>query len=80
LDFWGREDILFIATSHQLTIWDGATFNVLGYWEGAGIQVHGIWGNSPDEVFLAVHQPYSATGDCGPEYLLWWDGYEFHWF
>ena len=77
---WGSEGILYIVTTHQLAMWDGSSFSVLGYWEGSGIGIDEIWGNSPDEVFLAVIQPRTSSGDCGPEYLLMWDGHEFHWF
>ena len=93
LGMWGIEGVLFFHTSSQLVMWDGVDFRVLGYWPGEDVITeegwHGceyrmfirsIWGNSPEEVFLAVARVDFEEGSCGPEFLLWWDGSEFHWF
>jgi hypothetical protein len=80
LGMWGIDGTLFFHTEYQLTVWNGSGFTVLGYWENAGIFINAIWGNSPGEVFLAVSDPNHESSDCGPEYLLWWDGTNFHWF
>jgi hypothetical protein len=68
-------------------------FRVLGHWPGEDVElpegghdcegrigINAIWGNSPDEMFMAIHDPNHTTSDCAPEMLLWWDGHEFHWF
>jgi len=92
VDIWGTDGIIFFHTPNQLVTWDGVEFSVLGYWpmrevsDGGSfhceprIEISAIWGNSPEEVFLAVRDPDHVTPDCGAEYVLWWDGSEFHWF
>jgi hypothetical protein len=90
---WGTDGILFFHTYTQFVMWDGAEFVVLGYWPGEytelsdgeygcenRLQITGIWGNSPEEVFLSIENTELYEGDCGREFLLWWDGSEFHWF
>jgi hypothetical protein len=91
---WGADGILYFHTENQLAMWDGVEFSILGYWPGEDvwhpdrevnecvgrIEVNAIWGNATDEVFISVHDPEHVTEDCGSEYLLWWDGHEFHWF
>ena len=80
---WGMDGILFFHTAAHLVRWDGTSFEVLGYWpfgDYRHIQINAIWGNSLTELFLAVRDTDHPTAGCGTEYVLWWDGSEFHWF
>ena len=77
---WGVDGNLFFHSFHCFVMMDQAVFTVLGNWRDSGITINNIWGNSPTEVFLAVTDPAHESADCGPEYLLWWDGAAFHWF
>ena len=79
-DMWGSDGELFFTTGRQLVRWDGESFETIGMWLGTGLSINAIWGNSTDEVFLAVGESDVVTSDCGPVYLMWWDGSEFHWF
>ena len=89
---WGSDGVLFFHTNHQVAMWDGADFTVIGYWPGEdvwrdgewhgcenGIAIRDMWGNSHDEVFFAVLSSEFHDEPCGDEFLLWWDGTEFHW-
>jgi hypothetical protein len=89
---WGIEGTLFFHTGKQLAMRDGVDFAVIGYWPGeytateggyecrGAIEIHSIWGNAPEELFIAAWDNEQEFGECGSEYLLWWDGSEFHWF
>jgi hypothetical protein len=91
LGMWGRDGVLFFHTTRQLVMWDGVGFRVLGYWPGTytpssggwycrgQVVIRAIWGNSVDELFLAVEESDVDTDLC-EEYIMWWDGSEFHWF
>jgi hypothetical protein len=94
MGFWSKDGVLFFHTGQQLVRWDGVEFTVLAHWpdhfvpdgtelggtcEG-GLGISSIWGNEVDEVFLAVNSPWVYDAACGTEFLLWWDGSEFHWF
>jgi len=87
---WGADSTLFFHTEVQLVMWDTSGFRVLGYWPGEariisdleyhcvdGLSIMDIWGNSSTEVFLAVQPGGDVRSGCR-EYLLWWDGTEFH--
>ncbi len=91
---WGKDGVLFFHTMKQIVMWDGAGFTVLASWPGIqtplgggsywcadAMYINSIWGNSASELFIVVLGPEIPTepGTC-PEYLLWWDGNEFHWF
>jgi len=90
--FWGKDGVLFFFTESALVRWDGEEFTILGHWprhevaSGSGYEcregfwITAIWGNEVDEVFLAVNNSEIYDADCGEEFLLWWDGSEFHWF
>ena len=90
--FWGMDGVVFFYTESAFVRWDGEEFTVLGHWPreqvemGGGYDCRGglwiadIWGNEVDEVFLAIHGSGIYDEDCGEEFLLWWDGSEFHWF
>ncbi len=88
--FWGKDGALFFHTGRELVMWDGTEFRNIAYWPGhrdgsglyclGGIAIADLWGYSRNEVFLAVSDPAHAATDCGNEYMLWWDGAEFHWF
>jgi hypothetical protein len=93
LGMWGTADKLFMHTAKQFFVWDGSTFSVLAYWPGeesgeypeinceGQVIINSIWGNSDTEVFLAVYdESYFGRSCTRPEFLLWWDGSEFHWF
>jgi hypothetical protein len=84
IGMWGNTGQLFFHTSRQFVTYYEASFHSLGYWpRGTGeeeLNIRSIWGNSTEEVFLAVTHEGHESVDCGPEYLLWWDGSEFHWF
>ena len=90
---WGQAGTLFFHTIDQIVMWDGVEFTVLGYWAGEdavnpegrhycedAINIRGMWGNATDELFLAVRDLNYSSTDCAPQFLLWWDGSEFHWF
>jgi len=78
---WGSEDgVLFIHTDDYLVKHDERGFTLLldlSYDNTVFIQ--SIWGNSATEVFVALYDEDYDTG-CGSQFLLWWDGSEFHWF
>jgi hypothetical protein len=81
---WGTDSTLFFHTAHTIAAWSGGIVRVLGRWlpddEHPGIGIASVWGNSTEEVFLSVIDNGHYSEACGPEYLLWWDGSEFHWF
>jgi hypothetical protein len=91
LGIWGTDAVFFFHTYNQFVMWDGEGFYTLGYWPGVqtdrdgiwfcagSIVIRSIWGNSENEVFLAVEESEIERNAC-EEYLLWWDGSEFHWF
>jgi len=89
--FWGKDGILFFYTGNEIVRWDGVEFTVLGYWPRhrdpagtgcvGGLGILDIWGNDVDEVFLSVGTSEERLlAGCEYEFLLWWDGAEFHWF
>jgi hypothetical protein len=79
--FWGSEDgVLFIHTDDYLVKHDETGFTLLLDLSSDGtVFIQSIWGNSATEVFVALYDEDYDTG-CGSQFLLWWDGHEFHWF
>jgi hypothetical protein len=90
--FWGKDGVLFFFADSTFVRWDGETFTVLGHWPRrveatgtghtclGGLWISDIWGNEVDEVFLGIIDSGIYDEDCGEEFLLYWDGSEFHWF
>jgi hypothetical protein len=75
IKLWGQGGKLFGVAGNVFGQWDGSRFKVLEALSG-GAYFEGLWGNSPSEVFLAVHlvQSASPSKKCGPLQVHWFDG------
>jgi hypothetical protein len=87
-EFWGIDSTLFYIGAAGFGRWNGTAFEALGFWPDeygedgyctGGQDPTGIWGNSVHEVFLAMRGSSETAPGCGFEYILWWDGTNFHW-
>jgi hypothetical protein len=79
---WGTEGYIYFHTKWEMVEWDGVDYrNILSFSCFSGSQrINSIWGNASNEVFISTHDDDSPRTDCDTQYMMWWDGNEFHWF
>jgi hypothetical protein len=79
----GSQDVYF-HTDTELAHWDGTKLETLANWSctggmSSGVRIQGLWGNSSTEIFLTISDGLRfEAGNCGPEYVVFYDGTEFH--
>jgi hypothetical protein len=77
---WGANGVLYIVTQSRVMRWDGNRVKTLAQIDcsrGAVTGFTSIWGNSENEVFIGMLDNGSFD-KCGPSYLLYYDGSQFH--
>ncbi|RYZ07617.1 MAG: hypothetical protein EOO73_11615 [Myxococcales bacterium] len=81
---WGSDDgPLFFRTRLEMGIWNGSEvrlFQLDSEPDSASrrVSTSGLWGLSSEEVFLAVSDRELRDYQCGEQFLLYFDGEEFH--
>jgi len=83
---WGADGIVYFITGWEMGRWNGSSVDVLleppagtdftaypGYFTG-------LWGRSAQEVFVAMWDRRYLDYACGENFLLWFDGSQFHQF
>lgn len=73
LKLWGNNGSLFAIAGNIFGQWDGTRFKILDSLD-SDAYFAGLWGNSPSEVFLAVHDGQSTADKCGPLRVWWFNG------
>ena len=83
---WGADGIVYFITPFEMGRWNGSSVDMLleppagtdftaypGYFTG-------LWGRSAQEVFVAMWDRRYLDYACGENFLLWFDGSQFHQF
>jgi hypothetical protein len=83
---WGADGIVYFITPVEMGRWNGSSVDMLleppagtdftaypGYFIG-------LWGRSAQEVFVAMWDRRYLDYACGENFLLWFDGSQFHQF
>jgi hypothetical protein len=73
LKLWGKDGSLFFVAGNVFGRWDGSGVRTLDTLEGKSYFA-GLWGNSPSEIFLAVHDVQPSVVGCGQLRTRWFDG------
>jgi hypothetical protein len=81
---WGTDDVLFFAgrDGGLGRISNGRLDVLLAPGQTAsGLQITGLWGRSATEVFVALNdEPGYRDYACGGDFMIWFDGSQFHQF
>jgi hypothetical protein len=84
---WGADGMVYFITDGEMGRWNGSSVDMLleppagttkfsvfpGYFTG-------IWGRSAQEVFVAMSDVRYSEYACGGNFMLWFDGSQFHQF
>jgi hypothetical protein len=86
IKLWGADGIVYFITPAEMGRWNGSSVDMLleppagtdftaypGYFIG-------LWGRSAQEVFVAMWDRRYLDYACGENFLLWFDGSQFHQF
>jgi hypothetical protein len=79
LKLWGANGQVYFVTQTEVGRWNGQAAEVLLTLPSDGsLGVTDLWGRSSSEVFVTVHNYNLDQFACGGEFILWFDGSQFH--
>jgi len=87
-DMWGSDGVVFFNTGAAIGRIEDSEIEVINtlpcpdYSQDnfEPLEFTSIWGNSPQEVFIAVEDDSYPRRECGINYIIWYDGKQFHQF
>jgi hypothetical protein len=80
---WGADGIVYFITEFEMGRWNGSSVDMLLEQPAGPIYptlFTGIWGRSAQEVFVAISDRLYLDYACGGNFMLWFDGSQFHQF
>jgi hypothetical protein len=77
---WGVEDVLYFRTSSVFGRVVAGEPEELQRWSCTDTQVtlRDMSGSAVDEVFMVMSDLERTQSNCGPFFVLWWDGDDLH--
>jgi hypothetical protein len=80
---WGANGVLYFNTINAVVRVTGTTAEILtaldcNLAQSGSVGFTSIWGNSENEVFIGMIDQRQRYRDCGPTFLLYYDGSKFH--
>jgi hypothetical protein len=83
VSIWGKGSTVYFATQTAIARWNGSAMEIVARWTCAqnganATQVIALWGNSETELFVLINDERDPRQSCGPMYVLYFDGSQFH--
>jgi hypothetical protein len=80
---WGANGVLYFNTQTAVMRWNGTSVETLTELDCNQAMLGQLgfttmWGNNENEVFIGLVDVRDHRTDCGPMYLLYYDGSKFH--
>jgi hypothetical protein len=76
---WGANGQVYFVTQTEVGRWNGQAAEVLlTLPTDSSLAVTDLWGRSSSEVFVTIHNYSLDQYACGGEFILWFDGSQFH--